>query len=1330
MSEKKILKPGSEELREQLEKMKSSLSEQKNDQELLATEEKEKLEKMKDRVSDIAGKFFGEEFKKRIGVSFKKEKEKKVQEILDSINSLLHMKAAAKKWYEDDLNDKDLEDRIKECIIENSGGIKYVTKGKNKSLKKAFFGFIDDNNFESEPKVAEEGKEMKIITELEGEFGRKGARYTLEQEGKDDREIKIISYHVKLNNVGEIDEESSYVEYSPGEKKRRIKKRISVFRDIMKNVKRVNMEPKIPFEIERDFHLYENWIPKDRQKASFRVIKYEPRNADGKFLVVKFDVRRGRGGTVDMSPDELRERIKDGGYEVEDLSEAGGSKKSTKKDPAGENQEEFLTDEVMVALNDKDSNVRPDNGKDLSNPRKVAAAVIEKTDKYKEFNAETADRKKDTNGDSFEPLEEEKKKEIDKIFAEKLRKVFAEMGLAVHGMIKEGEDKTGKKELQLNEKSDLDGRTALFLLRKMGIEVDVNPKTGNVEYVMPGNHAIGKWTFDSGRVDGVEIHKEINEKGEIVISVITDHHGMNSPRDTSAAEEVYRTFGELGMFDEYFERNPEDKEGIEKLIQFVNRIDNLDYPNGKEYFQNYFENSWDTVLGIYRMISPENLLKFFQDGYELEDAARLLSKMKLTSKKLRRYGISQVRNIEDKKRIESLAKKHKLNVKDNGEIEGMTDEKKSNLIKEGIVFNVRRKTLGEYTDMCQMQKERINESKIVLEQMEKDGLIIDSDRFGRIAIDIDKKIPTGPEAAKAFGCEAFVLWQPEYNRFGVNTLGGKELVDADGNLLANKYDQGVEVRKTMWLKSLAEKDEPLNIKLETILQELTDGKFVPTGKLKEYIDNGGKWEEKGDEGADEMKGENIKEEEKKADDEGRKKDEAMENYFASFTGKKKGRSLGEEDGTQALYEEDEVVQLDSRWNEFMEGVKMGEKENERESKVEPIVEPTPAEKPVFEAGKMSVEDFNKLQKELDFSRKLYVGYWCTFEKKKKHLEKYFKKKIGDPNFLGQAQEDMKKLESDYNEKREEYEKEFLANMRKFYQENDKLDGGSLEDAMIQEEYYLKLEESFKKEKIKLEVWSDGDRMTGSFRNILKDKLKGFWNGIWKNTKEKTSAGVDLGRQGAENVRQGVETEMYNIGQNIEIVKDVVETGLSVDKRKRREEILDRRQLGRKKSGVSSQEEAKTETVSDLKEDNKNKKSDSEVDIEIPKTETVSEKVSNIPIIEEKNEISPEAKVAEKVREEDMNMMNFVKKFMNGDLRVWKEYKGKNIKSVIKGSGPQREEKKKFFGNLGRIIDFSREELGKDYMNDNIKVGNWLLQIFTEAERRKKVKEIFEVIESE
>ena len=62
--------------------------------------------------------------------------------------------------------------------------------------------------------------------------------------------------------------------------------------------------------------------------------------------------------------------------------------------------------------------------------------------------------------------------------------------------------------------------------------------------------------------------------------------------------------------------------------------------------------------------------------------------------------------------------------------------------------------------------------------------------------------------------------------------------------------------------------------------------------------------------------------------------------------------------------------------------------------------------------------------------------------------------------------------------------------------------------------------------------------------------------------------------------------------------------------------------------------------------------------------------------------------------------------------------------------PRREDKKKFFSNLGKIIDFSREDLGGDFMNNEIKVGNWLLRIFGEAERRKKVKDIFEIIEGE
>jgi hypothetical protein len=1044
-------------------------------------------------------------------------------------------------------------------------------------------------------------------------------------------------------------------------------------------------EKDIPPKIEEVFHLYEKWIPANQSKVSFRVADYN----NGEFTLV-YDVSRKqkeRIKKVDIK--ELRQRIKDGKYSIEDLSKVDLKKKTKKR---GKIEKEKWEDETADYLHLTEKTFGED-GKQSTNLDFAKAVLFSQVGKWEELNAKTPE-------------------EGEKIINGKIRQFFVEMGLAVHEMVKEGFDEKGKKSLVPNEKTDLDGKSVLFFLKKAGIEVNSDPKTGNVEYVIPGTHALGRVTFDSGMVEGVEIRKEQNEKGEWVISVIADHHGDTSPRDTSATEVVYETFEKLGMFSEYFEKNPEAKEGVEKLVKFINQVDNFDYPNGKEYFKNYFQNSWDTMLGISRMLGPQNLLDFFLDGHSVEDAGKLISDMNLNEGQLRKYGILQLRDINDGEKLEAIAKKYQIEF-ENGKLGKISEESLKKIRKDGISFDPKRKVLRERVDVRESHKVRVKKTENVLQEMNNGGFIIDSERFGKIAVDIDKKVSTGAEAAKAFGCSVYIIWNPEYDSFFISSLQGETLWDSDGRLFAEKFKQGTSVRKTMWIKSLAEKDEPLNVKLEDILGELTDGKFVPTGKLKEYIDNGGKWEEDGKAGV--------------VDDEKKKKDGAIEN---SFTGKNKGGALGEEVGVEVLSEEDEVMQLDSRWKDFVSGMGnetgMGgkkeeesekdeigfdgdaeleladriakSKEIEEEPEVEPISEPISAKKPTSEVGKMSLGEFEKMRRELDSSREFYVGYSYEFEKKRKNLEKYFGK-VENPDFFGQAQEEVKNLKEAYSKKSEEYIKEHLATMRKWYEDEYRrfniptgkyiIDEELVEKAMIEEEIFLGVNESLKtnktKDKIENEMKID-EKAVKSFRSVFGEKLKGFWNGIWKSTKEKTSAGVDLGRQGAENVKQGVETEMYNIGQNIEIVKDAVETGLSADKRKRREEILDRRQIGRKRSSDLSQEE--------------------------------------------KNEISPEARAVEKVQEKDMSMMNFVKKFMDGDLRVWKEYKGKNIRSVIKGSGPQREEKKKFFGNLGRIIDFSREEFGKDYMNDNIKVGNWILKIFTEAERRKKAKEIFEVIESE
>ena len=371
---------------------------------------------------------------------------------------------------------------------------------------------------------------------------------------------------------------------------------------------------------------------------------------------------------------------------------------------------------------------------------------------------------------------------------------------------------------------------------------------------------------------------------------------------------------------------------------------------------------------------------------------------------------------------------------------------------------------------------------------------------------------------------------------------------------------------------------------------------------------------------------------------------------------------------------------------------------------------TAVERPAFEAGNMPLADFERMQRELDASREFYVKYNHEFEKKRNNLEKYFGK-IENPNFFGQAQEEVKNLKDLYDKKSKEYVKEYLATMRKFYEENDKLKGRVLEEAMMEEARYLGLRDAIKSEKLKdqaeLEIESGSSgKIIESFRNTFKSRLKSAWEGFWGGAKRSARVAEYVVKSEADDIKQNIGA--INIGA--EMAVDAIETAASSTKRNIRKEILNRRQIGRKRNEET-------------------KKDESIVDVEIPREESGADNFADVEIEKESEPIAEESKKTE-IKKEDLTEKIFIQRIMNNDRSVWNEYKGKNIKSIIKGSDPRREDKKKFFSNLGKIIDFSREDLGGDFMNNEIKVGNWLLRIFGEAERRKKVKDIFEIIEGE
>ena len=125
----------------------------------------------------------------------------------------------------------------------------------------------------------------------------------------------------------------------------------------------------------------------------------------------------------------------------------------------------------------------------------------------------------------------------------------------------------------------------------------------------------------------------------------------------------------------------------------------------------------------------------------------------------------------------------------------------------------------------QTQKKAAESSLAELKKMETDGLIIPSDRYGKIAVDIGKKVKAGSDAAKAYGCGAYIIWSPKEKSFFISVKD--ELTD--------DFSQGKKIRNKMWIKPRND-EASLGVKLEEILNKMTDGKFQPVAELKEYME--------------------------------------------------------------------------------------------------------------------------------------------------------------------------------------------------------------------------------------------------------------------------------------------------------------------------------------------------------------------------------------------------------------------------------------------------------------------------------------------------------------
>lgn len=282
-----------------------------------------------------------------------------------------------------------------------------------------------------------------------------------------------------------------------------------------------------------------------------------------------------------------------------------------------------------------------------------------------------------------------------------------------------------------------------------------------IHYEREGGSVPGRINIDTGGMDGLVVL----EDG----TVFLDHHGKESSNRTSATEKTLEVLIKAGLL--------KDLKFLRNLVSFVNKVDNFDYP--KSYYENYFTNSWKTLYGLSSMLDGHELRRFFE--YRNEEGKSLNPGEPMDDELMRKIGVVGVKK---------------------GKKEG-TDK----------VIN-----------KPASHKERVLKAKKELELMEKEGFIIDSERYGKICLNIDGRMNCGIDAAKAFGCDTYLAWNNNSNNFFISSLNRKNLED--------DFTDGKNIRGTMWINPL---DNKRNIALSEILNKMTDGKFEPSEEVKTFL---------------------------------------------------------------------------------------------------------------------------------------------------------------------------------------------------------------------------------------------------------------------------------------------------------------------------------------------------------------------------------------------------------------------------------------------------------------------------------------------------------------
>ncbi|MCX6779361.1 MAG: hypothetical protein NTU97_03970 [Candidatus Magasanikbacteria bacterium] len=180
--------------------------------------------------------------------------------------------------------------------------------------------------------------------------------------------------------------------------------------------------------------------------------------------------------------------------------------------------------------------------------------------------------------------------------------------------------RTGGENRKTNEQySNLDGNACLFLFRQVfgfaeGTPAEQDYVFKEVAYVAPGTFQPGALNMDtSPGLHGIEIDD---------VAFYIDHHGIDSPRESSAFQILYEEFKREGM-DKHL--SPEDRTALDRLSEFVTAVDSYSLPPGQTWEKSW-QLSYNTIFGLATSYQNEvrvSILFDFFKQHTLEEAFTL-----------------------------------------------------------------------------------------------------------------------------------------------------------------------------------------------------------------------------------------------------------------------------------------------------------------------------------------------------------------------------------------------------------------------------------------------------------------------------------------------------------------------------------------------------------------------------------------------------------------------------------------------------------------------------------------------------------------------------------